>query len=41
MPLLISGELPGRGVKDIAYLLKHRIELAIQNKAQLGRFTLD
>lgn len=41
MPLLISGELPGRGVKDIAYLLKHRIELAIQNKAQLGGFTLD
>ena len=41
MPLLISGGLPGRGVKDLAYLLKHRIELAINNKAQLGGFTLD
>ena len=41
MPLLISGGLPGRGVKDLAYLLKHRIELAIANKAQLGGFTLD
>eukprot|EP00435_Cladocopium_sp_Y103_P050018 s2317_g15.t1 len=26
-PLLISGGLPGRGVKDLAYLLKHRIEV--------------
>ena len=41
VPVLISGGLPGRGVKDLAYLLKHRIELAIQNKAQLGGFTLD
>ena len=41
MPLLISGGLPGRGVKDLAYLLKHRIEMAIQSKAQMGGFTLD
>ena len=41
LPLLISGGLPGRGVKDLACLLKFRIEQAIQNKAQLGGFTLD
>ena len=41
LPLFISGGLPGRGVKDLAFLLKHRIEMAIQSKAQLGGFTLD
>ena len=41
LPLLISGGLPGRGVKDLAYSLKFRIEQAIQNKAQVGGFTLD
>eukprot|EP00435_Cladocopium_sp_Y103_P040584 s1003_g11.t1 len=40
-PLLISGGLPGRGVKDLAYLLKHRIEIAISNRSQLGGFSLD
>ena len=40
-PILISGGLPGRGVKDLAFLLKFRIEEAIINKAQLGGFTLD
>ena len=41
LPLLVSGGLPGRGVKDLAILLKHRIELALKTKAQLGGFTLD
>eukprot|EP00435_Cladocopium_sp_Y103_P050765 s2212_g15.t1 len=40
-PLLISGGLPGRGVKDLAYMLKHRIEIAISNRSQLGGFSLD
>lgn len=38
LPLLISGGLPGRGVKDLAFMLKFRIEQAIQAKAQLGGF---
>jgi len=41
LPLLISGGLPGRGIKDLAFMLKFRIEQAIQAKAQLGGFTLD
>ena len=40
-PILISGGLPGSGVKDLAYLLKFRIEEAIYHKAQLGGFTFD
>eukprot|EP00435_Cladocopium_sp_Y103_P057297 s916_g19.t1 len=40
-PLLISGGLPGRGVKDLAYMLKHRIEVALSNRSQLGGFSLD
>ena len=38
LPLLISGGLPGRGIKDLAFMLKFRIEQAIQAKAQLGGF---
>ena len=41
LPIMISGGLPDRGVKDLAYLIKYRIELAIRNKAQLGGFSLD
>eukprot|EP00435_Cladocopium_sp_Y103_P010479 s2347_g2.t1 len=41
LPVLVSGGVPGRGVKDLAYLLKHKIERALSNKSQLGGFSLD
>lgn len=41
LPLPISGGLPGRGCKDIAYAPKHNVELAIENKSDLGGLSLD
>eukprot|EP00435_Cladocopium_sp_Y103_P066489 s149_g28.t1 len=41
LPMLVSGGIPGRGVKDLAFLLKHKIERALSNKSQLGGFSLD
>ena len=41
LPWPISGGLPGRGVKDIAYTQKIVIEKSLKNQLQLGGFSLD
>ena len=41
LPLPISGGLPGRGVKDIAYAQKYQIESYLSTGLQLGGFSLD
>lgn len=41
LPLPISGGLPGRGVKDIAYAQKYQIESCLSTGQQLGGFSLD
>ena len=41
LPLPISGGLPGRGVKDIAYAQKFQIASFLSTGRQLGGFSLD
>ena len=40
-PVQISGGLPGRGVKEIAYVQKRMIEDALHFKSNCGGFTMD
>ena len=41
LPFPISGGLPGRGVKDVAYAQKFQIESFLMSGRQLGGFSLD
>ena len=41
LPLPISGGLPGRGVKDVAYAQKFQIESFLSSGRRLGGFSLD
>ena len=41
LPISISGGLPGRGVKDVAYAQKFQIETYLSKGLQLGGFSLD